>query len=331
MKRIALALFLIHLVFLCVFVTQTWAVSYTFTSLDVPGALSTTAKGINNVGQIVGTYGHSDGVLTWDIPYVLSGGSFVPISERFLTAPFASGSSSANDINDAGQIVGHFGDGNYLLPLADTSVPNSVDLLSTYGILFHTPYSGLGQQANGINNNGQVVVATDLVPGVHSFLYDSGTHALTNLDSLLGRVLTPLDINDSGAILAGGFLFDQGMVTAIAFPGAFSTVLSQLNNAGDIVGSFTDTGGTTHGFIFSQGQYSEVDVPGARTTSTWGINDLGWIVGSFTDADGQHGFLGMPEALTPEPQTFMLFGGGLLLLIRRISAQRPRPTYRVPS
>jgi len=74
--------------------------SYTFTTIDVPGAPITVALGINDNGQIVGWFfspAETNGFLT-------DGGTFTPID-----VPGAP-DTWANGINAAGQIVGGFQD-----------------------------------------------------------------------------------------------------------------------------------------------------------------------------------------------------------------------------
>jgi len=46
-----------------------------------------------------------------------------------------------------------------------------------------------------------------------------------------------------------GFLLDKGIFATIDVPGAMSTSALAMNARGQIVGSFTDAGGTVHGFV----------------------------------------------------------------------------------
>src|ERR1700736_4719466 len=69
----------------------------TFTTLSVAGATFTNVYGINDAGQIVGTYGIADGTTQG---FVDNGGVFTTISVPGATYTNAIG------INDAGQIVG---------------------------------------------------------------------------------------------------------------------------------------------------------------------------------------------------------------------------------
>src|SRR4051795_5836147 len=74
------------------------AATFSFTQIDVPGASFTQAFGINDAGQIVGTFQDSTG----PHGFLDTGGSFTQID-----VPGAS-FTTANGINDAGQIVGTF-------------------------------------------------------------------------------------------------------------------------------------------------------------------------------------------------------------------------------
>jgi probable HAF family extracellular repeat protein len=79
---------------------------FTFTTLNAPGASQGTyAAGINDAGQIVGSFEDSAGI---SHGFLSSGGKFTT-----LNAPGASHGTYAAGINDAGQIVGYFQDSTY--------------------------------------------------------------------------------------------------------------------------------------------------------------------------------------------------------------------------
>ena len=71
----------------------------TFTQIDVPGAIGTEVRGINDAGQIVGTFYNSTGPRHG---FLDSGGIFTRID-----MPGADW-TEAYGINDAGQVVGNF-------------------------------------------------------------------------------------------------------------------------------------------------------------------------------------------------------------------------------
>jgi probable HAF family extracellular repeat protein len=68
-------------------------------------------------------------------------------------------------------------------------------------------------------------------------------------------------------------------------PGASSTFASGINDAGQIVGSFSNSTGT-HGFLDIGGSFIQIDVPGASRTVASGINDAGQIVASTSVSGG---------------------------------------------
>src|SRR6266446_696148 len=78
--------------------------AFIFTQIDVPGAFSTAALGINNAGQIVGSF--NQGVHG----FLDAGGSFTQIDVPFPFCRFPGACfTEASGINNAGQIVGSFG------------------------------------------------------------------------------------------------------------------------------------------------------------------------------------------------------------------------------
>ena len=99
----------------------------TITSLQAPGAVSTQALGVNDLGQIVGDY-------------LTSGGSifgFVDIGGIFETLdPPGATSSTADGINDLGQIVGFYTDANgntigFETQISETPLPATLPLFAT--------------------------------------------------------------------------------------------------------------------------------------------------------------------------------------------------------
>jgi probable HAF family extracellular repeat protein len=160
-----------------------WALTYSFTTIDVPGSIATIAYGINQSGEVVGDYfdtnTHSHGLLvsgggfsTFDVPGALNtvvtginaAGDIVGISEEaagpthsFL---FSDGSFSllyvpgsirtdAFDINEAGQVVGSY---------TDAERGGSHGFLFSNGSYTTLDVPGsFNTDAYGINDVGQVV------------------------------------------------------------------------------------------------------------------------------------------------------------------------------
>ena len=269
------------------------APSYTFTTIDVPGATSTAARSINDANQIVGSFTDSAGTHG----FVLSGGSFTTID-----VPGAS-STHGGKINTRGQIVGRFTDsaGTHGFILSGGSF-TTIDVPGAT--------ASFGTFASGVNDADQIVGDYFVATGQqHGFLDMGGTFTTIDVPGVLHSTAV-LDINNSSWIVGYydmkiGFLDAGGSFTTIDVPGSQSTYPFGINNKVQIVGWFGDTGlgqectarnrKPTHGFLDSGGSFTTIDVPGATQTCAYGINDLSHIVGSFTDSAGTHGFLASPD------------------------------------
>jgi probable HAF family extracellular repeat protein len=149
--------------------------------------------------------------------------------------------------------------------------------------------------ANEINNNGQIVGDYNDASGAkHGFLLEDG--AFTTLDAPDSAQTAAAGINergqivgiyiDAGAVLGPdglyppgtvhGFLWDKGRFTTLD---ARASGASGINNRGQIVGQYRDSGGRVRGFLLSQGTFTPVEHPGDPPNSiAWSINDRGDIV-----------------------------------------------------
>jgi probable HAF family extracellular repeat protein len=146
------------------------AASFTFTTLDVPGASTTSAAGINSRGQIVGFY--FDSVDGSEHGFLYDAGVFTTID-----VPLGAGTSLIG-INARGQIVGDFSDGGMQRGFLDDA-----GVFTTLDVPFP---DARGTLARGINPRGQIVGFYAVGPPemadapVHGFLYDAGV--FTTLD-----------------------------------------------------------------------------------------------------------------------------------------------------
>lgn len=97
------------------------------------------------------------------------------------------------------------------------------------------------------------------------------------------------------ATSAGALAQETQPFTTIDIPGATSTVALDVNDAGDVVGSYL-VAGRTRGFLLDRnGQLYWIDFPGAVFTRAAGINARGEIVGTYRlpadPPNARHGFL----------------------------------------
>lgn len=277
-----------------------------FTRIEVPGASITEVRGLNNFGEIVGS---------WDGGgFVFSGGVY-----RSIEIPGAV-FTSAHDINDAGDIVG-----SYIEPGGPGQVFGDTHgfLLTADGQL--TTITVPGQQVTeawGINNNGQIVgsyteLEGDEVLGVHSFMLENGVFTLVDFPVPTPRahifVTFATGINDAGDIVGGyneddifetrrGFVLRNGEYSTISVPASDLTEVFQINNAGAMVGEFVESG-QVYGFFFSPERGFYRLVPNHPKQEflglpvPFGINDLNQFAGDGVTVDGLRGFVASAPGL----------------------------------
>jgi N-acetylmuramoyl-L-alanine amidase len=204
-----------------------------------------------------------------------------------IDVPNATTGTAAYGINNAGQIVGFFGNasgGHGFLREAGGTTWTTIDVPNTTN----------GTQAFGINDTGQIVGIFVDASGQYGFLREAGGTMWTTID---GPNTFAYGINNSGQIVGSyligagyhGFLRGAGGTSFSTIdppnPGTHSVEARGINNAGQIVGRFIDGSGFHHGFLRDAGgTFTTIDYPGQVATYAYGINDTGQIVGIFLDA-----------------------------------------------
>jgi PEP-CTERM motif len=185
-------------------------------------------------------------------------------------------------------------------------------------------------QALGINNQDQILLdgnrlqysdgSYSYVPGVPDEAFLNGLNdtdqfvGFTQKDTsfvLSAGVVTPIPaagrafaygINNSEQVVGTyfapghddfhpqGFVYQDGVFTPATYPGAHSTQLLAISNAGAALGVSDLAPG---GFLYKDGIFTDLHIPVPGTLGfSLGINALDEIVGSFFDAAGKsHGFI----------------------------------------
>ena len=268
---------------------------FTFTSIDFPGGTLTTARGINNHGEIVGAYR----LVPPRHAFLIKEHQFIPLAP---TTILGSNYSEAFKSNDRGDVVGQLfgGDGFF-----------HGFLLRKKGALATLDFPGASDTyAYGINESGTVVGDWDLldangnVLAFHGFTWKDGTFTEVNFPGSGDTAVLGINARDdlvgvwdSGvtSLIGHGFVCPRGRQCFsfdVPVAGATVTQADDINAHGEIVGVYLDANGVAHAFLVAGANFTPFDFSGATNTLAWGINSAGQIVGVYLAADGsRHGFL----------------------------------------
>ena len=277
--------------------------SYFYTTLDYPGATSTTATGINDRKSVVGFYVDANG----------NSHAFILKKRRFkaITLSIAGVTvvqSQAWGINDRGWIVGNYID--------STGERHGFELQNGSVTTIDVPGSNLYHSfgAYGINKAGTIVgqfchyfcYAVGIEQG---YVLSNGTFTTLGYPGSDGESGAASGINAKNQIVGywedtgggeHGFIFEGSTYTSIDVPNACFTFATGINNNSQILGWYGDNTCTGHGFLLVGSQFTTLDVPGVEPSGSgreyfYGINLARDIVGEYTDSSGKiHGFIGRP-------------------------------------
>ena len=266
-----------------------------YASIDYPGALLTSAFGINNAGNIVGFY-QDTSKSVHGFFYNRVAGSFASIDNP---DPACTTGTDARGINKRGDIVGTCTDSannfhGYLLTADGFSPVQAPGHLSTIpqriapdgrivGCIHDTDTSttmfGMSRDSDGFNFFGGKFGGMDGMGFMNDGVTAGGKRVVGMfMDTSLNRVRS--------------YIVHRGVATPFDYPDAALTQAWDVNALGDVVGVYRDMGGRIHGYLRSvDGQFTSIDFPGATLTRAFGINSDDDIVGTYIAGGVQHAFV----------------------------------------
>lgn len=311
---------------------------YGETSIDVaiPGATDTAVYGLNDAGQIAGSYFvpgtfDKDGnPITLDTTHGFFG---TAAAQTTVDGPAAQASTDLpsaeiNKINNSGAYAGDF---------EAVGLTGTESLMGFLGAGGSAAATGLSNsQALGVNNPGDSVGLVGSGDGTFNRSYVQSRTGTVSVFDVAGFGTSQANgINDSGVIVGNaaatatdspnfGYVDTNGTFSFLSIPGAYDVLAKDINNTGTIVGGYTTTpGGAETGFIFSGGTLTSFLFPTATFTEIDAVSNTGEIAGTYFDANGgEHGFtaLPVPEASTTVSLGLLLGLGGLLAAAKRKKA-----------
>lgn len=297
---------------------------YVVTTIDYPGAAVTDIRGINNVGQIAGYAGFSNGT---NFGFIYQGGAYIALPPPSpVPGNGAFPNISVVAINDLGVMAGSAADNVNgttamgLVAVQDQAFATAGGFAlggAAYAFFSHPGYNFT--EARAIGNSGLVTGwannnFAENSPGLTTgFIYDPVTNSFTDIFFPTSYFTLAQGINGAGQVVGSvyfatkphnqSFVRDvDGTVTFFTVNGG-DTQARGINDAGLITGftgnstngpggtpmnQQTFVGNTTNGFQL-------IGVAGAQATTGEGINNAGQVVGPYIDAAGNfHGFLATP-------------------------------------
>lgn len=294
--------------------------------INVAGATSTVASGLNDNGLFVGTANFNSPQPTLGYIFNANTSTITTIASVF------SDNGTADRVNNNGIVLGFanlHAPGGYIYQGGTyTSLDSETVFLGGYG---------------EINQNNQILASSSTLQAY--YVYDLGSGPLSaSTGTLNWNLYTAGNFNDhatiAGFIQANKDLFlttpsanlnnsttDKGKI------GFGITGVGDINNFDRVVGTFDVDGTAEHPFLFSNNHFVDLNdvissALGWTLQDATGINDKGQIVGTGLAADGlEHAYLLNPNlSPVPEPSTYGLAGAGMLLLLslRRRFAQRKK-------
>jgi probable HAF family extracellular repeat protein len=208
-------------------------------------------------------------------------------------------SSSAEDINDNGQIVGE----------SETETGERHAFLWQNGVMTDLGTLGGPSYAVKINENGQIVGYSYTENGEnHAFLWENGV--MTDLGTFPNTEFSSAAaINDKGQIVGTSytengenhaFLWENGVMTDLGtFPNTEFSSAAAINDKGQIVGTSYTENGENHAFLWENGVMTDLGTLGGERSWPVNINEMGQIVGNSDNGTGEiHAFLWQNGVMT---------------------------------
>lgn len=283
-------------------VAPVWAEEREYTTIAYPEARSTTAWGINDQGDVVGTFVDQNSV---QHGFLLRNGEFTVIDFPGARSTIARG------INLFGEIVG-----SYQLP-GDPANAARGFRRTTRGRFVNVKFPGsLWEIAQRIlpdgtivgcrHDNDQMQSMRGITIGKYGTSVMLGRHGASEIDAFSSEI-DAFGSMQNGAtpdlrLFVGlwfnmmdnqpqGYMIENGVFTSFMAPGSNGTNAWDVNPDGAIVGVYRVGINTLRGFVKTGETYATIHYPKSTNTQAFGINARGDIVGNYVAGGVTRAFL----------------------------------------
>jgi uncharacterized protein (TIGR03437 family) len=278
------------------------AQTYTYSTFDPPGSTSTVVTGMNNAGQIVGSYTDAKG--THNFLRSADGSTYTTIDLAGVTP----GSTTIGAINNTGQIAGTYTDAAARLTRCYVgSVDGST--FTPFDLPDFGPFGGPhGLNDSGVVSGAIVEVSASSAGGfvrtpdgtITPIAPQAGTRVrgIDNNGDIVGYYVA--EGSEDVDLIKGFVRNPAGAFTTFDLPGTDNgTQLAAINNHGQVFGTWFFSGSVFAGI--ADGSYPFLSIPGAQASTPAAINDSGSLAGYYFDGTTSHGFLAIPSAGSTQP------------------------------
>ena len=88
---------------------------------------------------------------------------------------------------------------------------------------------------------------------------------------------------EDSSINQSGFIYNHGQFQNVSYPGSTGTLLTGVNDAGEISGYYLGPGPDQipYGFVYSNGTFHPVNIPNTASNIVFGVNAKGDLAGVY--------------------------------------------------
>ena len=282
-------------------------------NLGLPAGANLSFGGINNLGQVFGSYNYGPGFGNFGTQgFTILLGEHFTYNVTTIDFPGAVAASSPPPSSFGTEIRNSNIDGDFVGRYSSSTGPGFTgqSFVSVGGVMSDLTFAAAvnGVDARDINDSGKI--AGNYLDGAfaqHGFVYDHGSVTTIDDPNADAGTTTIMGMNNAGQVIGtysvGGvqheFVWSASTgYTDLDLSGSgmrSSPILAlDINDSGEIVGTWQDSGGVDHGFLLDKGQFTAIGFPG--TVGSFGsgvdsINNAGQIAGFYLGQNGVQAFV----------------------------------------